>query len=126
MSSSFRCWLITRRCIREIPHAAPATVAKGENDRLRFTFVSEGIEQAIKHAKAAAGGKNVVIVGGAQTVRQALAAGLVDELQIDLVQVLLGGGVRLFEALDSAPIELERTRVVEYSWFTHLAFRVVR
>jgi riboflavin biosynthesis pyrimidine reductase len=59
-------------------------------------------------------------------VQQCLQAGLVDELEIDLVPVLLGGGLRVFEPLGIKPIELERTRVVEYPWFTHLRFRVVR
>jgi len=64
--------------------AAPATVARGENDRLRFTFVTDGIEHAIAQARAAAGDKDVAVIGGAQTVQQCLQAGLVDELQIDL------------------------------------------
>jgi dihydrofolate reductase len=109
-----------------LTHAAPATVARGENDRLRFTFVTDGIEHAIAQARAAAGDKDVAVIGGAQTVQQCLQAGLVDELQIDLVPVLLGGGLRLFEQPGSEPVELERIRVIEYPWFTHLRFRVLR
>lgn len=109
-----------------LTHHVPETVAKGENDRLIFSFVTDGIERAIAQAKAAAGDKDVCVLGGAQTARQCLQAGLFDELQIDLVPVLLGGGLRLFEQFDIEPIELERTRVTEYPWFTHLRFRVVQ
>ena len=109
-----------------LTHHAPETVAKGENDRLRFTFVTDGIEHAIAQARAAAGEKDVAVIGGAQTVQQCLRAGLVDELQIDLVPLLLGGGLRLFEQPGSEPVELERIRVIEYPWFTHLRFRVLR
>jgi dihydrofolate reductase len=109
-----------------LTHAAPATVARGENDRLHFTFVTDGIEHAIAQARAAAGDKDVAVIGGAQTVQQCLQAGLVDELQIDLVPVLLGGGLHLFEQPGSEPVELERIRVIEYPWFTHLRFRVLR
>jgi dihydrofolate reductase len=109
-----------------LTHQAPETVAKGENDRLRFTFVTDGIEHAIAQARAAAGDKDVAVIGGAQTVQQCLQAGLVDELQIDLVPLLLGGGLRLFEQPGSEPVELERIRVIEYPWFTHLRFRVLR
>ena len=109
-----------------LTHQAPETVAKGENEQLRFTFVTDGIEHAIAQARAAAGEKDVAVIGGAQTVQQCLHAGLVDELQIDLVPLLLGGGLRLFEQPGSKPVELERIRVIEYPWFTHLRFRVLR
>jgi dihydrofolate reductase len=109
-----------------LTHQAPETVAKGENDRLRFTFVTDGIEHAIAQARTAAGAKDVTVIGGAQTVQQCLQADLVDELQIDLVPLLLGGGLRLFEQPGSKPVELERIRVIEYPWFTHLRFRVLR
>lgn len=56
--------------------------------------------------------------------QQYLEAGLVDEIQIHLVPILLGGGIRLFESLDAAPIELERTRVIESTGVTHLRFDV--
>ena len=108
-----------------LTHAVPEQVAKGENDQLRFIFVTDGIEHAIAQAKAAAGDKAVVVLGGAQTIRQCLQAGLADEIQIDLVPVLLGDGLRLFEYLGLEPIELECIRVVAYPWFTHLRFRVV-
>jgi dihydrofolate reductase len=109
-----------------LTHQAPETAARGENDKLSFTFVSDGIESAIEKARAAAGDKNVTVIGGADTARQCLRAGLADELQIDLAPVLLGGGLRFFEPLGAAPMTLEQTRVTEYPGFTHLRFRVVK
>ncbi len=79
-----------------------------ENDRLTFTFVTDGIESAVAQAKAAAGDRDVTIIGGASTFQQCLRAGLADELQIDIMPVLLGGGLRLFEHLGTEPIELEK------------------
>ena len=77
-----------------------------------FTFVTGGVESAVERAKAVAGGKDVG-VGGANVAQQAIKAGLVDEIGVDLVPVLLGGGVRFFDHLGSERIDLERTRVVE-------------
>ncbi len=90
-----------------------------------FTFVTDGIESAVEKAKRAAGDKNVDVTG-ANIAQQCIKAGLLDEIQIDLVPVLLGGGVRLFDHLGTEPIELERTRVVEAPGVTHLRFRVVK
>ena len=90
-----------------------------------FTFVTEGVESAIEKAKRAAGDKNVDIMG-ASIVQQGLKAGLIDDIQIDLAPVLLGGGVSLFGYLGCGPIELERIRVVEGVNVTHLLFRVVK
>lgn len=91
-----------------------------------FTFVTDGIESALEQAKEAADEEDVKIAGGANTVQQFIEAGLLDELQIHLVPVLLGDGVRLFEHLDTESIELEQTRVVETPDATHLRFRVIR
>jgi dihydrofolate reductase len=91
-----------------------------------YTFVSDGIDAALEQAKAAAGDKNVGVWGGADTFRQYLAAGLLDELQIHLIPLLLGGGVRLFDGPGPEPIELEQTRTVETPSATHLWFRVVK
>jgi dihydrofolate reductase len=96
-----------------VTHQAPATKAKGENDKLSITFVTDGVKSAIEKARTAAGDKNVVIVGGADVIQQCLNAGLVDELQIDLMPVLLGDGLRLFEHLETAQIRLEKIKVVE-------------
>ena len=90
-----------------------------------FTFVTDGVESALELAKAVAGEKDVG-VGAASIVQQCIRAGLLDEIHLDLVPVLLGGGVRLFEHLGSTPIELESTRVVEAPGVTHLTFRVVK
>ncbi len=97
-----------------------------ENENLTFTFVTEGIEAAIFQATQAAGGKDVTIIGGASTAHQALRAGLVDEIQIDIVPILLCGGLRLFQALETEQIQLERLEVVELpAGRTHLRFRIV-
>ena len=90
-----------------------------------FTFVTDGVESAVEQARAVAGEKDVA-VGAASIVQQCLKAGLLDEIHVDLVPVLLGGGVRLFDHLGTGPMELERTRVVEAPDVTHLTFRVVR
>jgi dihydrofolate reductase len=90
-----------------------------------FTFVTDGVESAVEQARAVAGEKDVA-VGAASIVQQCLKAGLLDEIHVDLVPVLLGGGVRLFDHLGTGPIELERTEVVEAPDVTHLTFRVVR
>jgi dihydrofolate reductase len=87
-----------------------------------FAFVTEGIEAALEEARAAAGEKDVHVAGGAAAVQQYLAAGLIDELQINLTPVLLGGGTRLF---DGPPCELELIRVVEAPAVTHLKYRVL-
>ncbi|MCM1942896.1 dihydrofolate reductase family protein [Streptomyces sp. G3] len=91
-----------------------------------FTFVTDGIHSALEQARAAAGDRNVDIGGGAHTVRQYLAADLVDELQLHVVPVLLGGGLRLFEGLGARRRDLERVRVVETPPATHLKYRFVK
>jgi dihydrofolate reductase len=90
-----------------------------------FTFVTDGVERAVEQAKAVAGGKDVA-VGAASIAQQCIRAGLLDEIHVDLVPVLLGGGVRLFDHLGAGPIELERTEAVEGAGVTHLTFRVVK
>ena len=91
-----------------------------------FTFVTDGIESAIEQARAAAGGKDVSIGGGASTIQQALKAGLVDEARVTVSPLLLGGGVRLFEGLGPDDAELELVGVIEGPKATHLKYRVVR
>jgi dihydrofolate reductase len=91
-----------------------------------FTFVTDGIESAVEQARAVAGDKNNVAVGAANIAQQCIEAELLDEIHVDLVPVLLGGGVRLFEHLGTEPIELESARVIEASGVTHLTFRVVK
>jgi dihydrofolate reductase len=93
-----------------------------------FTFVTDGIEAALEQARAAAGDQDVAIGGGANVAQQYLKAGLLDELQVHLAPVLLGDGVRLFDAsLADAPGRLERTGTIESpTGVTHLRYRVVR
>jgi dihydrofolate reductase len=90
-----------------------------------FTFVTDGVESAVEKAREVAADKYVA-VGAASIVQQCIRAGLLDEIHVDLVPVLLGDGVRLFEHLGAGPIELESTQVVEGTGVTHLTFRVVK
>jgi dihydrofolate reductase len=90
-----------------------------------FTFVTEGIEPALEQAKVAAGDKDVLLAGGANVAQQYLAAGLLDEMQIHLAPILLGGGVRLLDNLDPGKVGFELTRVIESPTVTHLRYRVV-
>jgi dihydrofolate reductase len=91
-----------------------------------FTFVTDGIESALERAKAIAGDKDISVAGGANIVQQYLKAGLLDEIQIHLIPILLGGGRRLFDQLDTQQIEMETTRVIESPGVTHLRFSVVK
>lgn len=91
-----------------------------------FTFVTSGIRAALEQARAAAGDKDVAIAGGGMVIRQYLDAGLLDELQIHVVPVLLGGGVRLFDRVENAPLGLELTRVLHSPSAAHLRFRCRR
>jgi dihydrofolate reductase len=88
-----------------------------------FTFVTDGLEAALEQARAAAGGKDVHVPGGASVIQQCLNAGVLDELQVHVVPVLLGGGTRLFDGLDE-PVELEATRVVCSPAVTHLRLAI--
>jgi dihydrofolate reductase len=94
-------------------------------ERSPFTFVTDGLESAVEQARAVAGDKDVGVIG-ASLVQQCIRAGLLDEIHIDLVPVLLGDGIRLFDHLGTEPIELESTRVIEGAGVTHLTFRVVK
>jgi dihydrofolate reductase len=86
-----------------------------------YTFVTEGIESALEQARAAAGDKDVAIGGGADVAQQYLRAGLIDAMQIHVVPILLGDGVRLF---DKAVAPLEVDRVIESPAVTHIRYRV--
>lgn len=91
-----------------------------------YTFVTDGIEAALELARVAAGDRNVGIWGGANIIRQYLKAGFLDELQIHLVPILLGDGIRLFEDFDLAGIELRKTSTIETPGATHFRFEVVK
>lgn len=90
---------------------------------MTFVFVTEGIESALDQARTAAAGKDVVIGGGASVINQYLAEGLVDELELDIVPLILGGGSRLFEGL-GPDLELEQVRAIEGAGLTHIKYRV--
>ncbi|HEX5820976.1 MAG TPA: dihydrofolate reductase family protein [Solirubrobacterales bacterium] len=90
-----------------------------------FVFVTDGIESALDQAREAAGEKDVFIGGGAETINQYLAAGVVDEIELHVVPILLGGGKRMFEGV-GPDLRLEQLRAVEAPGVTHLSYRVVR
>lgn len=94
-----------------LTHQPPAKHPR-ETDKVRITFVREGIKQAIQWAKLAAGEKDVTIIGGASTLRQCIQLGLADELHVDLMPILLGGGLRMFDELELDFLQLERISVV--------------
>jgi dihydrofolate reductase len=91
-----------------------------------FQFVTDGIESAYAQAVAATDDKDISLAGGASTLQQSISAGLLDELQINLVPILLGAGERLLDGLVNAPVGFERTRVIEAPGVTHLRYRVVK
>jgi dihydrofolate reductase len=107
-----------------LTHHARETVIK--QGGTTFTFVTDGIEAALEEARAAAAEKDVLVAGGATVAQQYLGAGLLDDLQIHLAPILLGGGVRLFDQLGPNEVELEATGVIESPAATHLRFRVVK
>ena len=88
-----------------------------------FTFVTDGIESALQQARDASGEKDVFIGGGADTINQYLAAGLVDELELHVVPILLGGGERLFAGV-GPDLQLDGLRAIEAPGVTHLKYRV--
>ncbi|HEY9225882.1 MAG TPA: dihydrofolate reductase family protein [Gemmatimonadaceae bacterium] len=105
-----------------VTHRPAKMVLKGPTS---FTFVTDGIQGALERAQAVAGSRAVNVMGAAMT-QQFLSAGLLDEFQINLIPVLLGTGTRLFEQLGVAPLELERTRLIDSAAVTHLTYRVVK
>lgn len=109
-----------------LTHTPPAKYPKG-NDKLSLTFVTDGVESAISQAKKAAGDKDALIIGGASTIQQCLNSGLCDELQVDLMPVLLGDGLRLFENIETDKITLERISVEEVTPSrTTITFKVTK
>lgn len=109
-----------------LTHTLPEKYPSG-NDKLTVTFVTDGIESAIAQAKKAAGEKDIQVIGGADTIQQCLNSGLCDELQVDVMPVLLGEGLKLFENIDTDTIHLERIKVEETtSMRTSITFRVTK
>ena len=89
-----------------------------------YHFVTDGIERALERAKESAAGQDVRLWGGADVINQYVAAGLLDELELHIVPILLGGGARLFEGLDGADVRLEQVRAVEAPGVTHVKYRL--
>jgi dihydrofolate reductase len=104
-------------------HAREPLVMQGGTS---FFFVTDGIESALAQAQELAGANDVRLGGGANVAQQYLAAGLLDEMQLDVVPILLGGGTRLFENLAGAEVRLEPLAAVEAPGVTHLRYRVLR
>jgi dihydrofolate reductase len=109
-----------------VTHEVPEPIAIGENETMKLVFVTDGVESAVEKAKAAAGDKNITVVGGADLMQQLLNAGLADELELDLVAVLLGDGLRLFDHLKNTPIQLEQMKVDQKPKRTTLRYRIVK
>ncbi len=107
-----------------LTHHVPQKKPK-ETELLTFTFVTDGVESALAKAKAAAGDKNVIVLG-ASMIQQCLNLGLCDELHISIMPLLLGDGLRLFEHVDAAPIQLEKIRIFEAGPRTDIWFRVIK
>lgn len=105
-----------------VTHEPPQEWLKADSP---FTFVTEGVTSAIEQAKQAAGERDV-LVSGSKIVQQAIKAGLIDELHIDLASMLLGDGVSLFGHLGIQPVDLERIQVIEGKDVTHIRFRILK
>jgi dihydrofolate reductase len=108
-----------------VTHHVPR-VAPKQDEHLTFTFVTDGVESAVAQAKAAAGTKAVQVVGGASVIQQLLRTGLVDELHVDVMPVLLGAGLRLFDDKTLEGVGLEKIDVRETGQRTTIRFRVKR
>jgi len=104
----------------------PPTVPPKQDGHLTFTFVSGSLESAVEQAKEAAGDRAVTIVGGASVVRDLLSAGLVDELRVDVMPVVLGGGLRFLDNVDAEDLDLDRIDVQQVGERTSLRFTVAK
>ncbi|HEX3462288.1 MAG TPA: dihydrofolate reductase family protein [Acidimicrobiales bacterium] len=104
----------------------PPSPPPKQDDRLSFTFVTDGLESAVAQATSAAGDKAVTVVGGPAVVTELLRAGLADELRVDVMPVLLGSGLRLFGRPGLGSVELEKINVQEIGARTALRYRVHR
>jgi dihydrofolate reductase len=91
-----------------------------------FHFVNDGVESALRQARAAAGDRDIRIAGGADVIQQYLNAGLVDEFSIALAPIFFGDGIRLFEGIDRRKIGLEIVEAIHSPLVTHLRYAVAR
>jgi dihydrofolate reductase len=104
-----------------VTHRERRTDVKGDTT---LTFVTGGLDEALGRAREAAGAQNVMVMGGADVLRQCLDAGVVDELRLTIAPVLLGAGKRLFDGIERTDLGFEPTGVVESPFATHLRYRV--
>ena len=109
-----------------VTHGPPQEATRGQNANLSITFVTEGTEAAVQRAKKAAGARDVTVVGGASTAQQCIRAGLADELDIGIVPVLFGEGLRFFENLAERAPQLELIKVMKSPDRTDIRYRVVK
>jgi dihydrofolate reductase len=101
-------------------HAREPVVMEGGTT---FTFVTDGIEAALERAREVPGDRNVAIAGGATTINQYLASGLIDELRLHIAPVTLAAGTRLFDG--TPPLKLEQVSARGTSLVTHITYRVI-
>jgi dihydrofolate reductase len=103
-----------------LTESAPAEVPKGDTP---FTFVVDGIESAVRQARAAASDKVVYVIGGADVIQQLLNARLADELRVHIAPVFVGGGIALFKDMDYQ-ISMAQTEVRDYAGVTHITYHL--
>jgi dihydrofolate reductase len=108
-----------RRPVFVVTHRAPEPPPDSV-----YSFVTDGIERALERARAAAGDRDVTVMGGADLGRQYLAAGLIEEISIHLVPVLFGGGTRLFEHFHNGHMALRAVDTLSTPSATHLRYRI--
>jgi dihydrofolate reductase len=109
-----------------VTHRPPKEPTKGQNANLSVTFVTEGVEAAVQRAKKAAGNRDVTVIGGPSTAQQIIRAGLADELEIGIVPVFFGEGLRFLENLGDRTLELETVKVMESPGRIDIRYRVVK
>ncbi len=105
-----------------VTHRAPADVPE---DGV-YTFVTDGVDSAVRQAVQAAAGLDVYVMGGPEVGQQLVGAGLVDHIGVHLVPVLFGGGLRFFEHIGDDHIRLEKVSVVDTAQATHLLYRIAK
>lgn len=103
-----------------LTESAPQSVPQGNTP---FTFVTDGIESAVRQAKEAAGDKVVYVIGGANVIQQLLNNKLADELHVHIAPIFVGGGVRLFADMDHR-LQFEQTEVSDYAGAAHISYRL--
>jgi dihydrofolate reductase len=104
-----------------VTHRERETDVKGDTT---FTFVTGGLDEALRLAREAAGEKNVIVMGGADVLRQCLDAGIVDELALTIAPILLGSGKRLFDGIAATDLRFEPAAVIGSPAATHIRYRV--